>query len=348
MEAYSLPATQGALVQTVYAGPLEVKNVSVPQPTPGSVVVKILAAPVLSYAKEVYDGTRKYPYPTPITPGSSRDDESCIFLMGLSEGFSPGSKKLMGENWRDGTWAQYCRAPLENVYVLNENKLLKELKYSIADLATLGRFLVVYGGLRDINLQAGETVVVAPATGAFGGGAVQVALAMGATVVAMGRDETKLSALARNFEKGRVKTVAITGDVKKDANKLQEVSNGAIDAVFDISPDMAAKSSHFKSCIYAIRHSGRISLMGGVREDVPIPYFEVMRKNLTLKGKWMYGRKEILTMIKLVEVGGLKIGEPAGVKTRADYEFTDWEKAFDIAKSTGGWDSAVIFRPTKI
>jgi NADPH:quinone reductase-like Zn-dependent oxidoreductase len=93
----------------------EVKTVAVPQPTPGSVVVKVIMANVLPYAKEVYGGIRPYPMSLPLVIGSSaicrviaagsdavklaagqlvfadsfirgRDDVDVAFLAGLHEG----------------------------------------------------------------------------------------------------------------------------------------------------------------------------------------------------------------------------------------------------------------------
>jgi NADPH:quinone reductase-like Zn-dependent oxidoreductase len=119
----SLPLTHKALVQEVYAEPLVTKIITTPQPTPGSVVVRVLYAPVISYSKEVYNGTRKYPYPNPIVPGTSiigriaavgpdatlikegdlvyfdctvrgRDDSSAIMLMGLTEGGTEGNSPV--------------------------------------------------------------------------------------------------------------------------------------------------------------------------------------------------------------------------------------------------------------
>lgn len=48
--------------------------------------------------------------------------------------------------------------------------------------------LIAWGGLLDINLRAGQTIVVAPATGRFGTAAVDLALAMSARAMAMGRN----------------------------------------------------------------------------------------------------------------------------------------------------------------
>ena len=44
-----------------------------------------------------------------------------------------------------------------------------------------------------------------------------------------------------------------------------------------------------------------------------LPQGVVMRSGLMLKGRWMYGRKDIKALIKTVEVGVLKLGMAGGV-----------------------------------
>lgn len=83
------------------------------------------------------------------------------------------------------------KAPLENCIPLNEITLCKELGYTTHDLMYLSYLLVPFGGLQDINLSPGETIIICPATGNFGGAAVQVAVALGARVTAMGRNTTE-------------------------------------------------------------------------------------------------------------------------------------------------------------
>lgn len=70
-ETNELPKTMRALVLTSRDQPLTVETVPTPQPTIGSAVVQILTAKIISYTREVYDGTRPYPFPTPIVPGTS-------------------------------------------------------------------------------------------------------------------------------------------------------------------------------------------------------------------------------------------------------------------------------------
>ena len=97
---------------------------------------------------------------------------------------------MRGE-WRDWTYAEYAKVPLENCHLLDEEQLLgtadgSGLGYSIENLAQLPRLLVPYGGLSDIKLKAGESIIIAPATGLFGGRAVEVALSMGGRVSSTG------------------------------------------------------------------------------------------------------------------------------------------------------------------
>ena len=292
-ETNKLPETMKALVLTSRDQPLTVETVPTPQPTIGSAVVQILTAKIISYTREVYSGKRPYPFPTPIVPGTSaigrvaavgpdatklkpgdlvyidttvrsRDDPSDVYLAAVHEGFTPGSAKLMKDVYRDWTYAEYCRTPLENLTLINEEKLVGSLGYKIEQLASVSGMLVAYGGLRDIELKAGQTVVVAPATGPFGGAAVIVALAMGARVIAMGRNKESLANIKKKApHPDRVETVPITGDMEADCKELKK--HGPIDAYYDIGPPEAHASTHIKSCILALRHGARVSLMGGYR-----------------------------------------------------------------------------------
>ncbi|TVY56002.1 Alcohol dehydrogenase 1 [Lachnellula cervina] len=333
-----------------------------PQPGLGNAIVHVLAAGVLSYHREVYNGVRDYPFPTPLVGGSSavgrvaavgpdatalkpgqlvwidcvihgRDDPDALFLTAIHEGYTEGSKKLIRDVWRDGTFAEYAKLPLENCIALDETRLCGSLGYSIQDLAYTCCLLVPYGGLRDINLEPGETVVVCPATGGFGGAGVLVAIAMGARVIAMGRNEKELARLKEYVLKGSpnasIETAKMTGEEMKDAATLKDF--GTIDAVLDFTPPQASKSAHVRSAVWALRRGGRVSLMGF--NDNPCAPI-VTGRNIMLKGKLMYERPDMVQFVKLLERGLFPQGKDL-VDTKA-FKLEDWDECFDAgAKHTG-------------
>ncbi|KAF4627802.1 hypothetical protein G7Y89_g10345 [Cudoniella acicularis] len=218
--------------------------------------------------------------------------------------------------------------PLENCYPLDEQTLKGKFGYGVEELQDISRLLVPYGGLADINLKPGETVIITPATGPFGGAAVKVALAMGARVIAMGRNTEALKKLSESHS--RIETVQITGDVQAELKSLQAF--GTIDAWLDISPPVAGNSTHFKSCFLALRHSGRVSLMGGLNGELAIPVKVVVHRDLRIKGKWMYSRQNVLDLIKMVEVGVLKLGGQRVEK----FKLEEWEMAFELGRRFRG------------
>ena len=63
--------TQRAVIHTSTSTPLFLRDVSMPAPGPGSAVVQILAAPIVSYLSDVLSGKRLYPMSLPLTPGNN-------------------------------------------------------------------------------------------------------------------------------------------------------------------------------------------------------------------------------------------------------------------------------------
>lgn len=373
----SHPPTHRALILPSRSTPLHVTTTQpTPQPTPGSAIVRILAAGILSYSGQIYSGAREYSFPTPLVPGASaigrvaavgpdatsltpgalvlldvtiraRDDPDAIMLSGIVEGSAPG---LMRGVWRDSTYAEFVRMPLENCFVVDEVRLCGApgeggFGYEVEELLAVSTMAVAFGGLDDVRVRPGETVVVAPATGKFGGAAVRMALAMGARVVAMGRNEGLLGEL-RGLGGGgrsRVEVVRITGDVEAETEALKRL--GPIDVWFDISPPVAARSSHLRSVMGALRRGGRVSLMGGVPADFSFNYRGLMRQNITIKGTWMYTREQYVRLLQMVTVGILPLGKKNGLNIVGKFGLEQWKEAFDAAAERSGPGESVVFVP---
>ncbi|KAF4540346.1 putative quinone oxidoreductase [Lasiodiplodia theobromae] len=374
MSSPIIPQTHRVLKLASTDRPLTIETIPTPRAGPGSAVIRILAALVVPYSGEVYSGKRPYPLPAPFVPGEvalgriveagpdattlsapgqlvlfdahvrGRDDASVLYISGIEEFPSDAGRKLARcAEWRDSTYAQHARVPLENCLRIDETRL-RQLGYGIDDeLCHVLPMFVPFGGLSDIGLRPGETVAIAPATGIYGGAAVHVALAMGARVVAVGRNEEVLSRLVA-VDPRRVAAVRITGDVDADAKAVTDAADGPIDAYLDISSPQASDSTHFRSCFNSLRSGGRVSLMGGAR-GFPLTTFEILLRALTVKGTWRCTRGQAIQLLKMVEAGTLPLGKDRGMKLVGRFGLDQWEEAFETAARYGSAGETVVLTP---
>ncbi len=343
------------------------RDVAAPTLEPGDAVVDVVAAPILAYHREVFFGQRSMLFELPFIPGTgaigrvsalgagattlkvgdwvycdptirARDAFGLvpISLQGLTAG-GPDALQVQSQ-YRDGSWAEQLRLPLENVVPLGEVDAASASQWLL-----LGTMLVPYGGLRSVGLQAGETVVVNGATGNFGSAAIAVALSMGAArVIATGRNQATLAALSRCFGE-RVRFVTMKGDVEQDMAAILEQADAPIDVVFDILPP-AAVASQVMAALLTVRPGGHVSLMGGVGsgggENLSLPYHWIMRNNVTLRGQWMYERDDIPQLIALIKTKQLDISRYDIV----DFPLAEVEAAIAHAAKHAGPFSKTVFR----
>ena len=357
-----------AAVLRAFGSPLVIETVSDPVIGTGEVIVDVAAAPVLSYADEVFSGARKYLLPTPVIPGCgaigrvraigpdatrlqpgdwvfcdptvrARDDALTpdITLQGWSARGEGGQR--LQRYFRDGAFAERIRVPTENAIPIGAIE-----PGDAARWCALGIMVIPYGGLLAANVQAGETVLVSGATGNFGSAAVAVALAMGAAfVVAAGRNQTVLADLARRFGE-RLRPVALSGDETTDRERMRAVVPGPIDCVFDILPP-SVPASVARAAVMSVRPGGRVVLMGGVGmlggEDLALPYPWIMRNDITIRGQWMYRPEAVTRMAALVRAGLLRLDEYAVT----GFPLVEANEAVTHAAANGGPFRLTVIRP---
>jgi threonine dehydrogenase-like Zn-dependent dehydrogenase len=249
----------------------------------------------------------------------------------------------MRDVWRDGTFAEFAKFLLENCIPLNEAQSCDSLGYSVPDLMYMGYFMAPFGGLRDMKLESGETIIMSPARGGYCSAAVLVAIAMGARVITMARNEQKLAELKEHVLKSspdaQIETVKMTVDEANDTVALKAF--GTIDAILDLTPPQASKSLHLRSATSALRRNGRASLMGFVEQ--PVVPWTFVGQNITIKGKLMYEREEILLLVKMLERGLFPRGKSL-VDTKA-FKLEDWRAGLDAAAEHIGIRRHVVFTP---
>lgn len=313
---------------------LSIMHVPDPEIGTGEVVVDVVAAPVLSYANEVFSGERKYLIDLPMVPGCgaigqvratgpdathlqhgdwvfcdptvrSRDDALMpdITLQGWSARGDGGMR--LQQHFHDGPFAEQVRVPTENAIRIGGIDPGEAARW-----CGLNVMLVPYGGLLAGNLQAGETLLVSGATGNFGSACVAVALAMGAAcVIAPGRNEQALADLERRFGH-RVRTVRLSSDEAKDSEAMRKAAPGVIDCVIDLLPPSATTNT-VRAAVMSVRPYGRVVLMGGVGmlggSGLDLPYPWIMRNDITIRGKWMYPPEAVTRMTALIRSGLLDL-----------------------------------------
>lgn len=369
-------STHKALVLHARDKPLVLEDVPRPVVSTGDAIVRILAADIVPYMGDVISNKRPYPMTVPMTPGNTaiarihevgpdsvalkpgqlvfcditiraRDNPSVSILYGIHGGGYPAAQKLMDGVWRNATYAEYTRFPLENLYPLNEDLLLGQLGYSINDLCLLPVCLVPFGGLCEVDVKPGEIVIVGPATGRYGGAAVNIALAMGAVVIAAGRNKAALEYLQMVHGTTRLKIVQLTGDGTTDTELFRAAAgkpDGA-DVYLDLSPPAAQGSSLMASGIRSLRAFGRCIVMGGNAGNIDFPYLEVMFKSIRIQGRFMYDRRHVQQLIQMVEFGLLPLAKKAGVTRTEEFGLEQVDAALEAAGKLSGWGSHVVLKP---
>lgn len=313
------------------SGRLGLDEVPVPTLRPGAVLVRIHAAPVLSYMGDVLAGKlATYRFPArPFTPGTNgggtveaigpevyhlragqrvvlnphfvvneRTNNPEQILIGLHR-IGPDSAPVQ-DNWPDGSFAEYALMPAGVVTPITGDLAPERL-------ATLGKFAVPYGGLTQIGLQAGETLIVNGATGYFGSAAALLGLAMGVgRVIAAGRDASTLGKLARILGSRGV-TVSLSGDDARDAAALREAAGGGADAAIDLVGRATDPGSTIAT-LRALRRGGRLALMGSMTAPLPLAYGEIMINDLTIVGRFMYPADALARLGVMATSGTLDLG----------------------------------------
>lgn len=333
------------------------------EPERGGAVVRMRAAPVLTYMADVLAGKLPaYRFPDkPFTPGTGGFGEVTAvgqgvhglksgdrvvlnphyvaqgvgvapaqILIGLTR-ISPDSAPLQAD-WPDGSFAEYAHMPAA---VLTPVPAGLDLR--VPAFATFGKFAVPYGGLDGIRLAAGETLIVNGASGNFGSAAVLLGVALGcARVIAAGRDANALAGVVRKAGP-RAVAVALSGGLARDVEALREAAGGGADAAIDLV-GRASDAGATLATLRALRRGGRLSLMGSMTVPLPLPYGEMLINDWTVQGRFMYPRDAMGRLLRLASAGTLAMD---AVEISA-YPLADLPAAMATAAKQRGLQATVL------
>lgn len=164
---------------------LTVEEVAVPEPGAGEIRIKVHTAPVSFGDTLLATGRYQVKPVLPFTPGSECSGMVDKVGPGVSEfreGDRVASMGFIGDSRRNrrimGSYADMTVAPITNVIHAPKGVKLEQCALFRANYET------AYFALKEARLVPGETVLVIGAGGGTGFGAVTIAKAMGATVIA--------------------------------------------------------------------------------------------------------------------------------------------------------------------
>src|SRR6202048_1888694 len=343
-------------------GELRFNDVRTREPRPGSAWVRIEASALMSYLKAYVEGKLPIynPPPGPFTIGTNgvgvvevvgRDvwhlrrgervvlsshfvapenvEDPAQVLIGLTS--SPDAAQVLAD-WPDGTLAEYALMPAE---VVTPAEGLED--FDAAQLVTIGRCIIPFGGLLRGRLAPGETLVVNGATGAYGTAAGLLGVAMGAArVIAAGRNQAALEAVARAGGP-RVSTVTLTGEVQKDDRGLCDTAGGGAHMAFDMV-GQARDSNSTLAALHSLRRGGRLVLMGSMTTDLPLPYTAVMLNSWEIIGQFMYPASAYRRLLDLLRSGLLDI---SAIRPRV-FPLADLPQAMEAAANAGHLECIVM------
>ena len=339
-----------AIVKPVAGPGLELRQVPVPQPGPGEVLIKVRKTAICGTDVHIYnwDPWAQEHIKAPMTIGHEYVGEVAELGAGVT-GLTVG-QRVSGEGhitchrcrnchtgniqWckdtvgvgvdRDGAFAEYVCIPQENVIIIDES--LPE------DVVA---FFDAFGNATHTALMfdlVGEDVLITGA-GPIGIIAAGVCKFAGARRVIITDVNDHRLALAK-----KMGVDAAVNTAKEDLNKVMK-EQGLTEG-FDVGLEMSGNGMAFQQMVNAMRNGGKISLLGISNKPVAMDMNTIICKGLTLQG--IYGRKmDTWHQMSYMVQGGLDVSP---VITHR-FHYTEFEKGFEAMNS--GMSGKVILDWTK-
>jgi NADPH:quinone reductase len=247
---------------------MSLEDLPTPEPGPGEVLIDAHAIGVNFPDLLVIGGTYQILPEPPFSPGKE--------VAGVVGAVGPGvespkvGERVMAQV-EHGAYREQVLAEANNVTVLPEN-----VGYEAGAAFGLGYLTVYFGLLRRARLEPGEWVLVTGASGGVGSAGVQLAKALGARVIAVGRTEDK-----RNFalEQGADHTIEFKPEGFKE--RVMELTDGhGADVILE-----SVGGELFRACMRAIAWEGRLVIIGFAAGEIPtVKAGHVLVKNMDLIG----------------------------------------------------------------
>ncbi|MTD16184.1 zinc-binding dehydrogenase [Nakamurella sp. YIM 132087] len=304
---------------TAFGGPevFSVTDVPTPEVAPGEVLVRLRAAGLNRADIVIREGRFPEAPPPPMTLGVEGAGEVVEIGDGV-DGFLPGDRvvinpmkfcghcerclrgqdseclslQVVGEHF-DGTYAEFISLPARLLIPAPERLGFEQLAVGVVPYMTAWHMLKTRG-----QVAAGETVLVVGAGSGVAGAAIQVAKALGATVIAT-------TSSARKEEQARALGAdeVVNYRTRPDFDVAVKELTGGRGA--DLVHDSVGAATLQKS-IDAAAHGGRLVGMGShTGRSVELDLWSIYRREITVLGCHTSNRAEIAEFLPLLADGSI-------------------------------------------
>jgi NADPH:quinone reductase len=253
------------------------REIAKPEPVPGTVIIRVKAFGI-NHA-EMHMRRGEWAEAAPVS------GIECVGIVDACPGgeFAVGTKvaALMGGLGRtiNGSYAEYTRAPVSNVAVIESDLPWAELAAIPETYATAWTCL-----FRNLKIQHGQTIVIRGATSSFGLAAVNLAVNAGVNVIATTRSEARFAKLeALGVSRCKIERPDLGAHI---AGRKQ------LDAVLDLVGNSTVLDS-----LGMLRRDGKVCLAGWLGGLAPIGDFNPLLQmpsgvDLTFFGSFVFGTPE--------------------------------------------------------
>jgi len=309
-----IPKTMKAAVVEKHSAPVSIREVPVPKPGPGEVLLQLVASGVCHTDLHAADGDWPIKPTLPFTPGH----EGTGFVVALGSGVTSLKEgDRVGLAWLYSAcghcefcvsgWETLCPEQKNSGYSVNgsfaEYALAKAnylglipRQLSLVDAAPiLCAGVTTYKGLKETGVRAGEWVVIS-GTGGLGHVAIQYAKAMGMHVAAV-----ELGAKKTLFAKELGAEIAIDANSQDPPSEIQRQIGGAHGVLVT-----AASTAAFKQAIGMLRRGGSCVLVGLPAGEFPISIFDVVLNRYTIRGSIVGTRLDLQEALVFAAEGKVK------------------------------------------
>ena len=308
------PKMQAAFVEQ-FGHPLVIREVDIPTPGPGQVLVKTEACGVCHTDLHAAEGDWPLKPGLPFTPGH----EGIGIVTALGAGVSAVKEgDRVGVPWLYSACGhcEYCLAAREPVcaeaqfggytknggfaeYIVADPNYVARIPAGLAARAAAPLIcagLTSYKGIKETQARPGEWVVIS-GVGGLGHLGVQYAKAMGLQVCAVDIDDGKLAHAKKLGADALVN--AKQGDPVAEVIKA---TGGGAHGVLITAPSLPA----FKQGVGMTRKWGTCVLVGIPPGEFPTPLFDVVANCITIRGSFVGSRRDMAEALAFAANGKVK------------------------------------------